>query len=969
MADPDRRPSAEEIEELIGLCRRDPASPAFVDLGDAYLALGRPRDAIEIGTTGLAAAPDNMEGRVMVARGHAALHQWKEAQAELLRVVKVDRASKGGFALLGEVLLRRSDYERAIPVLQHAQNLDPANPAVLALLRKARAGQPLDPPAPLPTAIAVRRKAPAPIAAPVEPPTRVDPRPAALDAPRPAPRPSAPPPAPAPPPRSKGPTRPPPMPVVPPAFDDGPTSVAGPQHRAATDTEATAVRGDPTEVSPPRRDFERDHEVAAKPRLPLEPAESRPVQAPAAVRPRVIPAAKPINAAAASLRQSAAVGEGYLNDLLTGGLLDVPGVRVPDAEFDIRPDKRWGRSSTRMFIGLFVVLFLAAGGGVGWYFYSEQQRQDEIAEHRAAAHAALATTTWDGVQTSLTELAAALDLDQSSGILIAEVAQATAINHILYGGDGEPVSRAISQVTRELSTPDLDGYHELLIARVALALADLHESTAPDLVVATAKKDLTAWLDAHGDDRWARWLLARAQLAAGERTAAMASLAAAADAPNPADRLAVAQIDRADLLVDDGKLDQALALYDEVLKAHPGHPLALVGKALARVDGKASATAALDDLNVGLAKSTGPRVDAYRQLALALAQETLQYYQPAKQALDLATGPIEPRFLARVAIARAQLGDLAGAAQARAGVTWYGNAKPETDPVVAQADAMLLLASGRPETALATAKGDTIRARILRGQALLDLGRAKDAQVELDAAFTAAPDTVEIEIFREEARMIAGAGKDRDAAASALDKIAREANTKLGRHAQGVALLAIGGDAKDARNRLTQALDGITDEQPNPVAYRTHAALAQLALAATPPDLDAAAAALEAATTANPGYLPALALRARVMLSKGDADGALAMIDPVIHEREAMTAAAYLTLAEALAIHKADVKPADKDEAKAALEAAKAAGAAPEEIGRIAALIDPTLPEALGVPAPAPPPGTPAPKPPRRHGR
>jgi hypothetical protein len=33
----------------------------------------------------------------------------EEAQAELLRVVKVDRASKLGFTLLGEVLLRRAD--------------------------------------------------------------------------------------------------------------------------------------------------------------------------------------------------------------------------------------------------------------------------------------------------------------------------------------------------------------------------------------------------------------------------------------------------------------------------------------------------------------------------------------------------------------------------------------------------------------------------------------------------------------------------------------------------------------------------------------------------------------------------------------------------------------------------------------------------------------------------------------------
>src|ERR1043165_9531520 len=49
MVEPDRRPTAQEIEELIDLVRRDPASPAFIDLGEAYLALGRPRDALQVG--------------------------------------------------------------------------------------------------------------------------------------------------------------------------------------------------------------------------------------------------------------------------------------------------------------------------------------------------------------------------------------------------------------------------------------------------------------------------------------------------------------------------------------------------------------------------------------------------------------------------------------------------------------------------------------------------------------------------------------------------------------------------------------------------------------------------------------------------------------------------------------------------------------------------------------------------------
>src|SRR3982751_5192102 len=102
MVDPDRRPTAQEIEELIDLVRRDPASPAFIDLGEAYLALGRPRDALSIGSIGLGGPPAKLEGRVMLARAHCALHQWKEAQGELLRVVRVDRSNRHAFALLGE---------------------------------------------------------------------------------------------------------------------------------------------------------------------------------------------------------------------------------------------------------------------------------------------------------------------------------------------------------------------------------------------------------------------------------------------------------------------------------------------------------------------------------------------------------------------------------------------------------------------------------------------------------------------------------------------------------------------------------------------------------------------------------------------------------------------------------------------------------------------------------------------------
>src|SRR3954471_22303314 len=156
MVDSDRRPTAQEIEELIDLVRRDASSPAFIDLAEAYLSLGRPKDASKVCSVGLDASPDNLEGRVVLARAFAQLHMWKEAQAELLRVVKIDRSNRLGFALLGEVLLRRNDYERAVPVLQHAQNLDPTSPQILSMLKRARNSQPLDAPTPVPSAVPPR---------------------------------------------------------------------------------------------------------------------------------------------------------------------------------------------------------------------------------------------------------------------------------------------------------------------------------------------------------------------------------------------------------------------------------------------------------------------------------------------------------------------------------------------------------------------------------------------------------------------------------------------------------------------------------------------------------------------------------------------------------------------------------------------------------------------------------------------
>ncbi len=145
-------PTAGELSALNEAFQRNPAS-GFVALGEAFLSLGRPQEAIEAGARGLRTDPDNYQGRMMVARAFSMLHQWKEAQAELLKVVKAHRDHYDAFRMLGEVLMRRNDFERALPVLQHAQNLAPTDPDVLTLLRHARSREPLGPPEPVPVPI------------------------------------------------------------------------------------------------------------------------------------------------------------------------------------------------------------------------------------------------------------------------------------------------------------------------------------------------------------------------------------------------------------------------------------------------------------------------------------------------------------------------------------------------------------------------------------------------------------------------------------------------------------------------------------------------------------------------------------------------------------------------------------------------------------------------------------------------
>ncbi len=899
MVDSDRRPTAQEIEELIDLVRRDPSSPAFIDLAEAYLALGRPKDAIKIGNVGLDATPDSLEGRVVLARAFAALHMWKEAQGELLRVVKVDRSNRLGFALLGEVLLRRNDYERAVPVLQHAQNLDPTSPQILSMLKRARQSQPLDAPKPLPQPMPPRGETNYGLSLDESSPQR--------------------PVAPA---RSKAPSS---SPVAP----------------TMAISAATDVRGDATEHQP--QSYGAWNEPPPRNKKMTAPPPSMSVEG---VRPRVVSQQKQYNAAAASLRKSAAVGENYLNDLLTGGLLDVAGVRVPDSDFDLRPDRRWGRSTRRAFIFLFVVLVLGIGGGGTWYYWTEKQKTEAVVRLQKESKQSIGGGDFAGLEESLKKLGDALEKDKSNALTFAYVVETAGLEALLYGTDTNRVDQAYKAVAKDIKEGQ-PGHRELTIGKAALELSRLPAREAPASTLAEVRSSLDAYLKKHETDKWARWLKARALLAGGERKEAAAVLK---EASSGDDGLPVAMIDLADMLVDEGKLDEAIALYDAALAKTKDHPLALLGKALARAESTVDPTAAIDDLSVKLDKNFGPRVAAWRNLATGLAHQGIEDYPRAFKELESAVAKpaAEPRFWARVAWAQYSRGAFAKAAEARGKIAWFGKNKAEDDPAVMLVDAALLIASGLPERALDIAsKIEGVRPMLLRAYALLDLNKPKDALAELDKVLEKAPENIEAMILSEQARMMIGPEKERNAAADKLEKLARKTKSRIGRHALGMGHHLTGNDVA-AKTALEQALV-ITDEEPNPLAYRTRTALAEILLASN--DVQGAGKLLdEVLTKDNPGYFPTRIMQAKAVLKINAPDRALNLLAPIKAELDS-PAVDILTI-EAICASKQTTQK-QKDEAKAAIEGLKGKIMPDEELGRVAAICDPKLPEALGLPVPS----------------
>jgi tetratricopeptide (TPR) repeat protein len=970
-------PTAEELAELNEAFRRDPARAAPY-LGEALLALGRPREAVEVGARGLKADSSNLPARLMVARAFAQLHQWKEAQAELLKIVKADKNHAAGFRLLGEVLLRRADYERALPVLQHAQNLDPADPSILTLLRRARSGQPLDPPAPIPTPMS-----------PIQGQARFSRQQAA---------------------------------APPPDFDHGfpiedvptnvPTKVAGEidsaDHNWGDLSPIGRVRLDKVEVRgagsrapvdagvrrsdgrgmdddgrrpvehfapPPTEDVFAPIGNDPRARMPLRPSGPQAAQPypgqpypgqpyppsyppmgpggmqvnpattiPPGVRPRVVPVEKPRDAAQASLRQSAAVGEHYLNNLLLGGLLDVPRVRVPEAHYDLAPGRKWGRSTVRMFVYLFVLLFMGIGGAGAWYFYAEKQKSEDVDRHIQGALALIDAGEYEALAKADTETRAAIERDRDNTFAVALLAQITSMEVFLYGElNPAEVANAIDLAGQEIRGPGDEGYRELTLARAAHALAILpgmQEGAVARL--ADVRKQLEDWLGKHAEDGLARWLYGHALWAGGDRKGAEIAFE---QADKGGEGPVVATISLADIRLDNGRYDDARTLYERALGRSKNHPWAYIGHSLALAERSVEIDKAVADLNVGIPGKRGPRMEAYKHLAMATALLPQEDFKSFAAELGKAEGVSDPRFLSRVGLLKVQQGKLADAAKARAEIRWYAD-NPQPDPLVGILDAELRLASGLARDAYGgVEKVEGLRAARLRGRALFDMGKAAEAREELGEALKIAPKDLELQAWSEAAHFLSSDGDERKKADDALDSLGRNAKSNAVRVPHGIAL-AVVGRGPAAREKLERSLKDVSDEYPNALAYRAHVAIAELDLAEgkVPSAIEHVKKALEE----NPGYLPAHDLMGRLLIDTAPAE-ALPHLTEVVNA-EVGTVGAELAFARA-------VMPSDKPEVKKAaadaLRRARQKGATPEQLALVVPLVDPALAAELGVSADA----------------
>ncbi len=213
-----------------------------------------------------------------------------------------------------------------------------------------------------------------------------------------------------------------------------------------------------------------------------------------------------------------------------------------------------------------------------------------------------------------------------------------------------------------------------------------------------------------------------------------------------------------------------------------------------------------------------------------------------------ASGILDGSFLARLAIAWVELGDLERASKLRERIRTPG-------ALVSLLDGELALGRGDPDAALFAMSGRAdFASERLRGIAFSDLGRFREALAAFSRALVASPGNAECLAWRE--WTLFEAGVQRDARQETLGKMARQRLDTLPRLLLAKMQLARG-DEESARANLESARTG------NRMSYRAGVLLAERWMVRG--EREKARAALEASLSLAPEYQPAKDALARLM--------------------------------------------------------------------------------------------------------
>ena len=144
-----------EIERHIQILRKDPKSPVFAVLSEAYRKGGLLDEAIAVATEGLRYNPNYVSGRVALARAYLDKGELDKAVEEFKKVIKSTPDNIISHRLLADIYIKKSDINSAIQELKTVLFLSPDDKEAKSLIETLskpkpgeadRAKQPAEPP-------------------------------------------------------------------------------------------------------------------------------------------------------------------------------------------------------------------------------------------------------------------------------------------------------------------------------------------------------------------------------------------------------------------------------------------------------------------------------------------------------------------------------------------------------------------------------------------------------------------------------------------------------------------------------------------------------------------------------------------------------------------------------------------------------------------------------------------------------